>query len=70
MAGLVPAIHVFKVAVSRKTWVRGSTLAAYGGSPAHQHTVLNRSMHTCSTSSPGRFHQSAAEKISTSWVPR
>jgi 3-hydroxyacyl-CoA dehydrogenase len=31
---------------------------------------LNRSMQVRSTSSPGRFHQSAAEKISTSVYPQ
>ena len=35
--------------------------------PSSQQTVLYRSMQVLMTSSPGRFHQSSAEKISTSW---
>src|SRR5262249_26125659 len=35
MPGLVPGIHVFNWRVAAKTWMAGTTLAAYGGSPGH-----------------------------------
>src|SRR5690349_6162586 len=45
MPALVAGIHVFAAAPRRKTWMAGTTLAAYGGSPGHDDAVRAESPH-------------------------
>jgi hypothetical protein len=75
MAGLVPAIHDFlfkkqDVDARHKAGHDGGWLHTSGKCSSLQDAVLYRSMQVRSTSSPGLFHQSFAEKISTSVKPR
>jgi hypothetical protein len=43
MPRLVPGIHVLKMRVDPKTWMAGTTLAAYGRSPGHDDADRSRS---------------------------